>query len=316
MSREQFSIGALSKRCGVSVKTIRFYSEAGLLEPSARSDAGYRLYTREDSARLDTIRSLRALGFPVAAIKSMLADAREARELAQMHLEIVETQLRALRRESAIVRAAIATGDREKILDALHLANAAASLGSSERKAKVDAFMRRAGGDASDAAAVQLRASVLDGLPEELSPDQLEAWIELHALIEDGALLSTIARQHEPFDERPMDEPARVAFVQEMHAITAEARAVFDRGADASEPDVERVARRWSAAIAAALGRAYDAAFLEWFLGYAQSINDPRIERFWQLVSKLHGRPEVPQFTRAFALLIESLRSTSFDTSG
>ena len=57
---QNLSIGQLARRSGVSVKTIRFYSDAGLLPPQ-RSSAGHRRYDSTDLARLTLIRNLRSL---------------------------------------------------------------------------------------------------------------------------------------------------------------------------------------------------------------------------------------------------------------
>ena len=59
---ELFTIGQMARRTGLAVKTIRFYSDSGLVAPSARSAAGYRLYDAAAYARLDLIRTLRDLG--------------------------------------------------------------------------------------------------------------------------------------------------------------------------------------------------------------------------------------------------------------
>ncbi len=48
-----FTIGELARRTGLSVRTIRFYADAGVVQPSARSAAGYRLYDAEAVARLE-----------------------------------------------------------------------------------------------------------------------------------------------------------------------------------------------------------------------------------------------------------------------
>ena len=56
---EGFSIGRLAALTGLPVKTIRFYSDAGLLPPSGRTEAGHRRYTATDVARLQLVRTLR-----------------------------------------------------------------------------------------------------------------------------------------------------------------------------------------------------------------------------------------------------------------
>jgi MerR family transcriptional regulator, thiopeptide resistance regulator len=66
-------VGQLAKRTGISVRTLHYYDELGLLPPSGRTDAGYRLYTHGDIARLQQIRSLQYLGLSLADVAECLA---------------------------------------------------------------------------------------------------------------------------------------------------------------------------------------------------------------------------------------------------
>lgn len=83
-------VGALAKQTGLTVRTLHHYDEIGLLTPSHRSDAGYRLYTRDDVARLHQIQALKQLGFALADIAGTLASDGETLE------DIVSRQLAAL----------------------------------------------------------------------------------------------------------------------------------------------------------------------------------------------------------------------------
>lgn len=66
-------VGELAKRCGLTVRTLHHYDTLGLLTPSARSDAGYRLYDRSDVARLHQIQALRRFGMSLTDIGTWLA---------------------------------------------------------------------------------------------------------------------------------------------------------------------------------------------------------------------------------------------------
>lgn len=68
-------VGELAKHTGLTVRTLHHYDEIGLLAPSGRSDAGYRLYSREDVQRLHSIQALRQLGLPLQDITQLLAGA-------------------------------------------------------------------------------------------------------------------------------------------------------------------------------------------------------------------------------------------------
>ena len=67
-----YSIGDLARRTELSVRTIRFYSDRGVLPPTSRSPAGYRRYDLDALARLDLIRALRDLGVDLATIQRVL----------------------------------------------------------------------------------------------------------------------------------------------------------------------------------------------------------------------------------------------------
>ncbi len=67
-------VGELAKRCGLTVRTLHHYDAIGLLTPSARSDSGYRLYNRDDIARLHQIQALRRFGLALADIGAVLAN--------------------------------------------------------------------------------------------------------------------------------------------------------------------------------------------------------------------------------------------------
>lgn len=65
-------IGELAKRTGLSVRALHHYDAIGLLSPSARSEAGYRLYNEVDIARLHRVLALRRFGLSLADIGTTL----------------------------------------------------------------------------------------------------------------------------------------------------------------------------------------------------------------------------------------------------
>lgn len=69
----RYSTGRFARRASVSVRTLRFYDRAGLLVPSARTEAGYRVYTDEDFPRLQQVLALKFLGLSLDEIKRCLA---------------------------------------------------------------------------------------------------------------------------------------------------------------------------------------------------------------------------------------------------
>lgn len=65
-------IGAVASRSGLTVKTIRFYCDEGLIQPSGRSEGGYRLFDEGVFAELALIRTLRAMELPLADVRQTL----------------------------------------------------------------------------------------------------------------------------------------------------------------------------------------------------------------------------------------------------
>lgn len=65
-------VGELAKRAGLTVRTLHHYEAMGLLTPSGRTEAGYRLYSAADVARLGQIVSLRSLGLALDEIRACL----------------------------------------------------------------------------------------------------------------------------------------------------------------------------------------------------------------------------------------------------
>ena len=65
-------IGQVAERTGLSLRTIRFYEEHGLVRPTTRSDGGFRLYSDDDVARLEVIKRMKPLGFTVDEMQELL----------------------------------------------------------------------------------------------------------------------------------------------------------------------------------------------------------------------------------------------------
>ncbi|ONF74504.1 MerR family transcriptional regulator [Amycolatopsis keratiniphila] len=66
-------IGEVAERTGLSLRTIRYYEEVGLVVPSARSQGGFRLYTDPDVDRLELIKRMKPLGFQLEEMRDLLA---------------------------------------------------------------------------------------------------------------------------------------------------------------------------------------------------------------------------------------------------
>src|SRR4051794_29478566 len=70
---ELLTVGAVARLAGVTVRTLHHYDEIGLVSPTGRSPAGYRLYAEADLDRLHAVLAYRELGFGLDAIAELVA---------------------------------------------------------------------------------------------------------------------------------------------------------------------------------------------------------------------------------------------------
>lgn len=71
-ARMELTVGQVAEEFGVTVRTLHHYDAIGLVVPSARTHAGYRLYTEADLARLATVVTYRRLDLPLDEVKGLL----------------------------------------------------------------------------------------------------------------------------------------------------------------------------------------------------------------------------------------------------
>ena len=69
---ELVQIGQVAERTGLSLRTIRFYEENGLVVPTTRTEGGFRLYSAEDIDRLEVVKRMKPLGFSLEEMQNLL----------------------------------------------------------------------------------------------------------------------------------------------------------------------------------------------------------------------------------------------------
>ena len=95
---QSIGIGALAKRAGVRIDTVRYYERSGLLAPKTRLASGYRRYGEVELSRLRFIRRAQALGFTLNEVRELLAlsqrrDVSRVKRAAQKKLGDVERKI-------------------------------------------------------------------------------------------------------------------------------------------------------------------------------------------------------------------------------
>jgi DNA-binding transcriptional MerR regulator len=112
-------VGELARRSGLTVRTLHHYDSIGLLKPSGRSDAGYRLYNRDDVARLHQVQALRRFGMALADIGHFLAKPDTslpdliARQIDALDQQITEAAK--LREQLTLLRGQLLAGEEPEL---------------------------------------------------------------------------------------------------------------------------------------------------------------------------------------------------------
>ena len=304
---ELFTIGQLARRTGVPARTVRFWSDAGLIPPAGRSAGGYRLFDSEAAARLDLVRTLRELGLGLDVVAAVLSRASTLGEVAATHVSALDAQIRALR----LRRAVLSTVARhESTVQEAALMHKLARLSAQERQRIIDDFVTEVfqGVDPGSPAMGVARGmrQMPAELPDDPAPEQVEAWIELGELVADEsfrrrardmALAGPQAGLPDPqagerLDHQLVAEHAGRALAAGIAPGSREGRAVLDQIVPPGTPPAER------ARLAATL----------------ETFTDARVERYWQLLAIINGWPQPPSVVPAFEWLIEALRADTART--
>ncbi len=103
-----YSVKELSKLAGVSVRTLHYYDQIGLLSPRQRTSAGYRQYGKRELTRLQQIMFFRELNFPLRSIKEILdKPGFDLLESLEFHLAEMESEIDRLKTLTSTIRRTI-----------------------------------------------------------------------------------------------------------------------------------------------------------------------------------------------------------------
>ncbi|WP_280697502.1 MerR family transcriptional regulator [Kitasatospora sp. GP82] len=273
-----WSIGELAEHAGVTVKTVRFYSDRGLLPETTRSTGGHRRYGPEALDRLHLIRSLRTLDLPVSEVGRVLDHEDTLEDVIAEQLRELGSQLTALRwREAALQLLRDSTAherpDRLRLIGAVTTPPDTAALARFWRRTLPARLPARLASMVLDAAVPQL--------PADPTPAQVLAFARLHA-IATAPCPATNPR-------RP-DEDYRPAV---LYDGLGEAYALASMDLRAQRPPHEGEALDcFVSAHAHSRGTRDTPAFRRRLAGLLARSADPVIIRYWQLAAELSGPAE------------------------
>jgi DNA-binding transcriptional MerR regulator len=303
-----YTIGELARRTGLPVRTIRFYSDSGLVPPVDRSPAGYRQYDLEALHRLDLVRTLRDLDVDLTTIRRILDREISIPEVADAHAEALDAQIRTLRLRRAVLRSVAKRGSSPEEIRLMHKL---ARLSDEERRRIIGDFIDETFGDLdANPEFVAMLRSAMPELPDDPEPDQVDAWVELAELVQDPDFRAGVRRMAEyQAAERDQDAQAGSGLHGELvELVRTKVEAAQAAGIAPASPASAPILAELTAAYAQAFGRADSADFRVWILRRLEVANDPRAERYWQLLSIINGWPVPPTLGPIFDWFTRALK--------
>ena len=203
-------VGELAKRAGITVRTLHHYEQTGVLLPSARSAAGYRLYNLADVQRLHMIQALAKAGMELAEIRDFLEqESLSLTELLDAQITLLDKQLRSihtLRDRLVELRAGLlddATPDLESWLQTLELMNMYDRWFSKEELQQLPFAVQK---DALSA--------IWSGLVAEAN-----ALLEYHIPVTDERAKDLATRWMERLEQDTAGKPEFLTRLNEMHSV-------------------------------------------------------------------------------------------------
>lgn len=309
MSDKLYKIGELAEMSGVPVKTIRYYADIGALPPTTVLDSSYRLFSDDDRARLELIRSLRDLDIDLRTIIELLGEKVPVKQALALQLEVVEAGLRTLKRRRALLKATLRKGET-KALAYLDRTRALARLNAMERASFLSEQMERVfeGVPADEGWKARFwQGAVLD-LPEEMTEAQLDAWLELVEIVADEDFIrrmNEIGREHWQQAATRPDAAQTSAEIQGLYLRAIEAL----QAGHTPQSDVARpLVNEYLEIHARLLRRPADAELAGELLQMVEQRSDARAERYWELIAILKNQTEGPPIGKAHHWLMDGLR--------
>lgn len=289
------TIGQLAHRSGVPVRTIRFWSDEGVLPETDRSRGGYRRYDARAVARLDLVRTLRELGLGLDDVRAVLDRRRTVEDVAAAHVHAIDSQIRALKAQRAVCTLLARGAPSPRKAALMH---DLARLSAAQRQQLIDSFVDEAFAgtdpDAPGAGIAQNMRILPAELPDDPSTEQVEAWVELAELVSDPSFRARVREMAVAgASGAPRPETIDPALVAE-HARPAQAS-----GVDPASPEAAAVLAR---IVPAGADRAELA-------DVTATFSDTRVERYWELLGVLNGWDPWPRQVPAFEWVVAALRA-------
>lgn len=297
-----FTIGELARRTGLSVRTIRFWSDEDVVPPTGRTGTGYRLYDTEAVARIDLVKTLRELGMDLSTVRAVLREQVTIADVAATHVDALSEEIRTLKTQRAVLAS---VAQRDSTSEEMRIMHELAKQSAAQRKQLIDDFVAEVF-EGTDPNAPG--AGIADGmrqlpteLPDEPTAEQVDAWVELAELVQDNDFKATCRKMAVAGSEGGHQTENPIDNERVFEVVTQDVIDSVDPGSEAAGRILSDVGAEELSA-----QQKRDAADV------IETFSDRRVERYWQLLGILNGWPPFAgsrSSIASFEWLIAALRA-------
>ncbi|MFE6055286.1 MerR family transcriptional regulator [Kitasatospora sp. NPDC056446] len=301
-----YPIGELARRTGLTVKTIRFYSDRGIVTPTDRSPAGYRRYDVDAVARLDLVRTLRDLGLDLPTIRRVVERELSLTEVTAAHAEALAVRIGILRLRHAVLTT---VAERRLTPEETELMQQLARLSEDGRRRLIGDFLDAVfDGLGADSAFAGVKRSMTPELPDDPEAEQTRAWVEWAELALDPDFRAGLRRMAEDLAaERAQGDTTgpRRDFAATVRDLVAPALAA---GVEPASHRADPIVAAFAAHYAHVHGRPDDAELRRRLLLRLESVNDPRRDRHLRLLAVINSWPAPESLAPVLDWSLEAVR--------
>lgn len=304
MKHRTYSIGEAARLCGLTVRRLRFYCDKGLL-PAGRTESGYRVFTNDEIVRLDLIRCLRDAGLGLEAIRKVLSQKLSLTDALTLRLQALDAEIAAQRRVASTLRTALRSPELTEA--DLRRFWTMTNLSRTERRRVIEGFYDKVseGVNMDRNWMRQMIEASTPELPDDPTPEQCDAWIELSAMLGDPQFVTNVrSNAKEVWNSNDFDLTAWQAAGEPFMTKVKDAIAQ-DHGPESET--ARALAQEWLETSARVMNRAPDDDYKAW-LRTRYTAHDSRAVRYWELVAIMKGQSPQTSPNREWNWVIDAMK--------